>query len=141
MVPQVTTERDELKDEASMLWTELDKLKNELSERGHVDPSWNNATNNAASLLPVHHSIEPHSYLGPKIKTSTLNPPYVMKPHARYPNSSDSRPQRPLFQLATFPTQSCNSSTSSTTTCNNSTTGFREMEGSGPSSPRELQLL
>lgn len=140
IVQQVTTERDELKDEVSTLWTELDKLKNELSQMGHVDPSWYNVTNKAASLVPVDNSIESHSYLGLRIKTSVLNPPYVTRPHARYPNSLDSRPQRPLFQhmIATIGPQSSNSSTS-TTICNNSTTGSREMEGS--SSPRELQLL
>ncbi|KAF8399456.1 hypothetical protein HHK36_015321 [Tetracentron sinense] len=121
----VTIEKNELRDENSVLEAQIKKLQTELQERSESNPNWEAAPaqsqhNPTSQLLedcltmpvadpplqtapvvgpvfviPVHRDLRAH----PKTNTAqaALKPPsHVSRPHARYPTPSDSWPSQLL---------------------------------------------
>ncbi|XP_042487247.1 transcription factor bHLH47 [Macadamia integrifolia] len=126
----VTVEKNELRDENSVLEAEIEKLRTELWDRAQVNPTWDAAPaqlqhKNIGShlsedclALPVmdptlqQSSVvgpvfviplhEPHGYPEPETTHAPSKPSsHVSKPHARYPTPSDMWPSRLLVKLPT----------------------------------------
>lgn len=112
---QVTTEKNELKDENVALAAEIARLHNELQERLHADPTWqNNGTDQATCAQPTSTTMpvpQPHVtplYVLPFHQdlqnlpepVISLSPPQpasqVRRPHARYPTPTDLWPLQVL---------------------------------------------
>ncbi|XP_010257057.1 PREDICTED: transcription factor bHLH47-like [Nelumbo nucifera] len=121
----VTIEKNELKEENSVLEAEIEKLQTELQERVQCKPTWDAATaqmqhKNSGShlpedhlrlpvvdaklqsapvgsvfVIPFHHELK--AYPEPMSTHAPSNPPsQVSRPHARYPTPSDSWPAQLL---------------------------------------------
>ena len=109
---QVAVEKNELKDENTVLGAEIERLRNELHERMHSNPMWHDGAEvalpappqpTAAALpmqqppvgplyvIPLHQELHPFSETG-DAPAPPKHPSHVRRPHARYPTPSDSWP-------------------------------------------------
>ncbi|KAG1366437.1 Transcription factor bHLH47 [Cocos nucifera] len=108
----VDVEKNELKDDNTVLGAEIERLRNELHERMHSNPVWHDGAEvappappqpTAAALpmqqpsvgplyvIPLHQELHPFSEVG-STPAPPKHPSHVMRPHARYPTPSDSWP-------------------------------------------------
>ncbi|XP_043725401.1 transcription factor bHLH47-like isoform X2 [Telopea speciosissima] len=126
----VTVEKNELRDENSVLEAEIEKLQTELQDRAQVKPAWDAATAQSQHKKIVSHLsedcltlpvIDPtlqqsavvgpvfviplherHGYSEPETTLTPSKPSSnVSKPHARYPTPSDLWPSRLLVKQPT----------------------------------------
>nr|QOJ43722.1 bHLH transcription factor [Dracaena cambodiana] len=100
----VTVEKNELKEENMALAAEIARLRSELQERLHSDPTWQNSGTDqpipaqpTTAAMPPLYVLPYHQDLQNLPETAmTLSPPnpapQVRKPHARYPTQADSWP-------------------------------------------------
>ncbi|KAJ0988329.1 hypothetical protein J5N97_006685 [Dioscorea zingiberensis] len=95
----VTVEKDELKDENSVLEAEIERLQNELRGTSQSDSALPPTTTSIAQpaqpplvgpvfMVPLHQEIQPCQ----EVEKSPKPPPLVRRPQARYPAPSDSWP-------------------------------------------------
>ncbi|XP_043706264.1 transcription factor bHLH47-like [Telopea speciosissima] len=115
----VTIEKNELRDENSVLEAEIEKLQTELQDRAQVKPTWDAVPaqlqhNNIESQLSEDPRLQQPPVVGPVFvfplhesqgcpEPETANAPSkppsnVSRPHARYPTPSDSWPSRLLVK-------------------------------------------
>ncbi|KAF6154651.1 hypothetical protein GIB67_000535 [Kingdonia uniflora] len=102
----VTAEKNELKDENSVLEGEIEKLQTQLQERSPLDPinpvaviEQRNPVVAPVFVIPLH---DFQSYPDPEtIQVQSTIPSNISRPHARYPTPSDSWPSQLLANQST----------------------------------------
>ncbi|XP_008807714.2 transcription factor BHLH062-like [Phoenix dactylifera] len=108
----VAVEKNELKDENTVLGAEIERLQNELHERMQSNPVWHDGEEvappappqpttaalpmqqppvGALYVIPLHQELHPFSEAA-NTPAPPKPPSHVRRPHARYPTPSDSWP-------------------------------------------------